>query len=151
MLIQFQVVGVFQHLDVFPLAARYPVIVALKRHVPILIRATLIGAVRRGEMRGEWNQVAAFVLEGLGGNQTRLPHGPVVHADRGPLVGLAIQILQAFEAASRQEVGLDGPETPFFPRFAIAVAQFVTAKAEPVTLGERDHLRDDQRQLQGNQ
>ena len=103
------------------------------------------GQYGAGSSAGQRGQEAAFVLEGLGGNQARLACRAVLHADRGPLDGLPIQVLQALETAAGQEVGLDGPKTPLLAGFAVRVANRVTEELEAVAGGEGGHFRHDHR------
>ena len=122
MLVNLQSLRVTQHLDVFPFAPRDPVVVPLHGDIAVFVRAPLQRPVRGGELGRQFAQVAAFVLECLGGNQARLARRAMLHADRGPLQRLPIEILQAGEAAARQEVGFHGPKTPLLARLAVRVA-----------------------------
>ena len=103
--------------------------------------------VRRGELGRQFSQVVAFVLECLGWNQLRLTGRAMLHTHRGPLERLPVQILQALEAAARQEVGLDRPKTSLLPGFSVGVADRMAEELEAVALGEGGHLRHDHRQL----
>ena len=103
--------------------------------------------VRRGELGRQFGQIVAFVLESLGGDQSRLAGRAVLHAHRGPLECLLVQILQALEAAARQEVGLDRPETSLFSGFSVRVADRMAEEHEAVALGEGGHFRHDHRPL----
>lgn len=141
MLIDLQAVRVLEHLDFFPLAPRHPVVVPLEGNISIFIRAPLVRPVGRGKLRREFDQVAALVLKGFGGNQAALARRAVVHADRGPLEPLGVQVLQALEAAARQKVGLDGPKTALLAGFSVCMADLVAGEVEAVALGEGGHLR----------
>ena len=87
-------------------------------------------------MGRQFDQKGAFVLEGLGGNQSRLALGPMLHAHGGPLQGLSVEILQALEGAAGKEVGFHGPEAALLAGFAVGVADLVTAEPEPVLPAE---------------
>jgi len=71
----------------------------------------------------------------------------VFHADRGPLQRLPVQVLQALEAAARQEVGLHAPETSLLAGLSIGVAKRMAEECEAIPLGEGGHLRHDHRLL----
>jgi hypothetical protein len=71
--------------------------------------------------------------------------GFVVHARRGPLKGLLVEVLQALESAPGKEVGFYRPKTALFARFSIGMIARVAAKEKTVFPGEGLHLRDDER------
>jgi hypothetical protein len=89
----------------------------------------------------------ALMLEELGGDQSCLAGRTILHAHRGPLDRLLVQILQALKTAARQEVGLDCPEASFLPGFSVRMADRMAEEREAVVLGERGHLRHDHRLL----
>ena len=70
-------------------------------------------------MPRQLGQEGSFMFKRLGGNETSLALGPLFHPHRGPLQGLAVEILQALERAARNEVGFDRQEATLFARFAI--------------------------------
>ncbi len=105
-LIDLHAIRVFEYLDLFSLVSRNPVVVGVQGHVAILVRFSLVHLVGSWKVRRQWIQVTAFVLESLRRNQSRLGHRTMLHPHRGPLQCLPVQILQALERATGQEVGL---------------------------------------------
>src|ERR1017187_7822901 len=57
-----------------------------------------------------------------------------------PLTGLLIQILPTGKCASRQKVGLDEPEGPFYARRAVGMADLMGHKVKAETLSKGIHL-----------
>src|SRR5271166_1701491 len=98
--------------------------------------------VRRRQMGWQLAQIVAFMLEGFGRNQLGFALGPVLHAHRRPLKGLAVEIVKSQERASSQKVSLYGPEAALLTGFAVGVSLFMTAELEAILPGEGLHLRD---------
>ena len=106
-----------------------------------------IRPVRRGELGRQFGQIVAFVLESLGGDQSRLARRAMLHPHRGPLQRLLVHILQALEAAARQEVGFHSPKASLLAGFSVRVANRMAEELEAVALGEGDHFGHDHRLL----
>ena len=142
---QSQAIGVRQYFNVSPSNSRHPVVVALERHVTVLIGRPFMRLVGRWKLGWQFPQLRTLQLEGLDRNQAGLGGRPMVVADRGPFQRLLVQVLQTAENAALQEVRLHGPETPFLSRLAIGVPQLVADEFKTIPTGEDGHFRHDYR------
>jgi len=101
--------------------------------------------VRRGKLGWKLDKMRPLGLEDLGRNESGLALRPVVHAYRGPLQSLPVQVLQVLEFATGEEVGFHRPKTAFFTGFAVGMTDFMTEEPIAVLPGETLHLRHDHR------
>src|SRR2546429_6386317 len=124
---------------------RNPVVVAVERHIAVLVGLPLMAQVGSGKMGGQGHQRRTFLLEGLRGNQAGFGHRAMFHAHRGPFEGLLIQVFQARKVAPGEEVRLHRPKAAFLAGLAVGMPPFMAHQAEAVLLGKGRHLRHDHR------
>src|SRR5437588_310424 len=92
-------------------------------------------------MSGHGHQQRPLLFESCGRDDSAGPLGPMLHAHRGPLQRLSIQIFQTGKTAPRKKVRLHRPEAPLFSRLTVGMALFMAHKLKPVLAGKVRHLR----------
>lgn len=94
-------------------------------------------------MLSQFLQVTSFMFEELSRNQVALAHRTLFHSLGGPLSRLQVNIFEAVELPTGQEVGFERPETSLFASLSIGMIDRVADEHKAVRLTEGYHLRND--------
>jgi hypothetical protein len=89
----FDVIRVAQHLHFITLRPGYPIEIAVKGYVSVLVNASLKFEIRRRDDLGQPGEIGLLEFEGLGRDQSAFDDRSIHPSARAPVKDLAVQIL----------------------------------------------------------